>query len=495
MQQSSTILIVDDDPFGRDALGMILDSNGYQLVYAANGPEGICRAGEIVPDLILLDVMMPGMDGFEVCRRLRNDGVLAEVPVLMITALDDRTSRLRGIQAGADDFITKPIDSVELLARVQGITRLNRYRHLLNQRHRFEWVLDQTDDGYLALDEDDCIIYANPTARRYFETAGNGATLDGERFVTVVQKRYQCEPAAAWAQWALRPYRGGDSLYLIQPQLASSPPLWLKVAILDQASGGKSQRLVRVQDVSAQMETQQAMWAFQSTVRHKLNTPMHGMASCLDLLATQPIEDVDPEELRELIGWTQEAMQRLESSVASVLRHTQAPELVQWGDSFCLGQLAEMFHQITSSLDLMHVTFNTDVGLTQQAMAACRVQISQSALECVLVELVENAKKFHPEHDPMIAVTVQCATTANKSAAVKIAVADDGITLSPTQLENMWTPYYQGERNFTGEVPGMGLGLALVRSLLWQISGSCAAANRADGPGIVVEVTLPLCPA
>jgi putative two-component system response regulator len=81
---------------------------------------------EVIPDLILLDVMMPGMDGFEVCRRLRADSVLGEVPILMITALDDRSSRLQGIQAGADDFITKPIDSVELLARVQGITRLNR---------------------------------------------------------------------------------------------------------------------------------------------------------------------------------------------------------------------------------------------------------------------------------------------------------------------------------------------------------------------------------
>jgi DNA-binding response OmpR family regulator len=148
MQPCSTILIVDDDPFGRDALGMVLDSNGYNLVFAEDGPQGLNTADKVVPDLILLDVMMPGMDGFEVCRRLRADPTIGEVPILMVTALDDRTSRLRGIEAGADDFITKPIDAVELLARVQGITRLNRYRHLLNQRSRFEWVLDHADDGY-----------------------------------------------------------------------------------------------------------------------------------------------------------------------------------------------------------------------------------------------------------------------------------------------------------------------------------------------------------
>src|SRR4051794_24255179 len=111
MQPCSTILIIDDDPYGRDALGMVLDSHGYNLVYAQNGLEGIRIAADVVPDLILLDVMMPGMDGFEVLRRLRTHDLLGEVPVLMITALDDRGSRLGGIQAGADDFITKPIDS------------------------------------------------------------------------------------------------------------------------------------------------------------------------------------------------------------------------------------------------------------------------------------------------------------------------------------------------------------------------------------------------
>jgi two-component system, cell cycle response regulator len=491
MQQSSTILIVDDDPFGRDALGMVLDSYGYHLVYAANGPEGICTASEVVPDLILLDVMMPGMDGFEVCRRLRNDNVLAEVPVLMITALDDRNSRLQGIQAGADDFITKPIDSFELLTRVQGITRLNRYRHLVNQRHRFEWVLDQTVDGYVVLDEKDRIVYANPSSRRYFETVGDGKTLDGSSFIEVVQARYQCEPAMAWERWSKRPHSSEETLYLIQPQKASSPPLWLRVFILDQTSGKQSQRLLRVQDVSAHIGTQQAMWAFQSMVRHKLNTPMHGMTSCLDLLTSQPIADTDPAEISEIISWTQDAMQRLVSSVASVLRHTQVPELVQWGDNVSLSQLPEMFHQITSSLDLMHVTLIAKSGL-EPPIAECRVRISQTALECVFNELLENAKKFHPNHDPSVTIDLAYTTSAGGDRAVRIAVSDNGISLSPTQLEKMWTPYYQGEPTFTGEVSGMGLGLSLVRGLLWQIGGNCAAMNRADGPGIVVEVLLPI---
>jgi signal transduction histidine kinase len=130
----STVLIVDDDPIGRDAMDAMLSPEGYQLEYASNGPQALEKAGLLTPDLILLDVMMPEMDGLEVCRRLRATPRLAEVPVLMLTALDDRSAMLQGLEAGADDFLSKPVDRQELRARVRTITRLNRYRTLLQQR-------------------------------------------------------------------------------------------------------------------------------------------------------------------------------------------------------------------------------------------------------------------------------------------------------------------------------------------------------------------------
>jgi signal transduction histidine kinase len=138
VEQPSTILIVDDDHPTRTALEGLLSQGGYRLGLATSGREALDMATTLRPDLILLDVMMPGMDGFAVCRGLRADPVLAEVPVIMITALDDRDSRVEGIAAGADDFLSKPIDFVELEARVRTITRLNRYRRLLNERAQRE---------------------------------------------------------------------------------------------------------------------------------------------------------------------------------------------------------------------------------------------------------------------------------------------------------------------------------------------------------------------
>lgn len=134
MTDSSTILIVDDQLSVRNILQALLAKQGYNLAFANNGQEALSQAAELTPDLILLDVMMPDMDGFEVCERLRADPHLAEVPIMMITALDDPKSRLRGLQMGADDFVTKPFNGIELLARVRTTTRLNRYRRLLQER-------------------------------------------------------------------------------------------------------------------------------------------------------------------------------------------------------------------------------------------------------------------------------------------------------------------------------------------------------------------------
>jgi putative two-component system response regulator len=131
---SSTILIVDDDPAGRHTLESILDGQDYHLEMAENGLQALEKAVNFLPDVILLDVMMPGMDGFEVCQRIRNTPLLAEIPIIMLTALDDRKSLLDGLESGADDYITKPYDRHELRARLIGITRLNRYRKLLNER-------------------------------------------------------------------------------------------------------------------------------------------------------------------------------------------------------------------------------------------------------------------------------------------------------------------------------------------------------------------------
>jgi two-component system cell cycle response regulator len=131
---SARILVVDDIEANVRLLEAKLNAEYYDVFSATDGMSALAAAAEHRPDIILLDVMMPGLDGFEVCRRLKADPATRHIPVVLITALDGRQDRLTGLKAGADDFLNKPIDDVALFARVRSLTRLKMVIDELRQR-------------------------------------------------------------------------------------------------------------------------------------------------------------------------------------------------------------------------------------------------------------------------------------------------------------------------------------------------------------------------
>jgi class 3 adenylate cyclase len=118
------ILVVDDTPVNLKLLADLLTAKGYSIVTAASGAEALEKINGAVPDIVLLDVMMPGMSGYDVCRKIRENPATAMLPVVMVTALDPGQERVKGIDAGADDFLSKPINQPELLARVRSLMRV-----------------------------------------------------------------------------------------------------------------------------------------------------------------------------------------------------------------------------------------------------------------------------------------------------------------------------------------------------------------------------------
>ncbi len=118
------VLVVDDIPINVKLLATKLNAEYFDVVTAGNGLEAIAACERGLCDIVLLYVMMPDMDGFEVCRRLKNAPTTAHIPVVMITALDQPSDRLKGLDAGADDFLTKPVDDTALFARVRSLMRL-----------------------------------------------------------------------------------------------------------------------------------------------------------------------------------------------------------------------------------------------------------------------------------------------------------------------------------------------------------------------------------
>ncbi len=135
IQEQKKILIVDDQPYETLIIGNYLVEENYQVITANSGLDALDKIMINQPDMVLLDVMMPGMDGFEVCRRIKNDPQSVLMPVVLITALEGQSDRIEGIKAGADEFLSKPINREELLARVRSLLRYQQARKALESAH------------------------------------------------------------------------------------------------------------------------------------------------------------------------------------------------------------------------------------------------------------------------------------------------------------------------------------------------------------------------
>ena len=437
MKPINTILIVDDEPGARNILDALLSREGYQLEFASCGGEALEKVQTITPSLVLLDVMMPEMDGFEVCRKLRDTPALAEVPIILITALDDRESRLEGIRAGADDFLSKPFDREELRVRIRTILRLNRYRRLHNERAKFEWVIQHAKDGYLTINQHEEIVYANSHARLFLNLPPE-QELTALKFFDVIQQGYQLESKEAWASWpnsSNNPRQ--DVRYLVRPETITSEAFWLQVDVLN-------------------------------------------LPSSLEFLVQQ-VENLSKAEIFEFAQMSLASVRRLHGEIEDILQYLNAPSLVN-AEPFSLTELPHLLDEIGKSLAI-----SSCECVMHESIKNSWMSLSERAVELVFWEVLENSVKFHPTHAPQIRIEVE----PEKDQRICLRIADDGMSLSPAQLSQMWQPYYQGEKFLTGEEEGMGLGLTMVAAMLWEVSGICRSYNRTPAPGVVIELSVP----
>lgn len=478
-----TILIVDDEPTIREIIESILANKNYSLEYAANGRAALKQARALRPDLILLDLMMPDMDGMEVCQQIRKDPDLAEVPIVMITALDDRNLRIACLDAGADDFITKPFDSAELRARVGTIMRLNRYR-LLHERNLItSWITEQATDGYLQVHADDRILFANPRARFYLGLDIDQNKPIHESFMEIVSRQYTLRPESAWAGWTSFDMNVALDRYLVRPESNAAHEFWLETSVFETSpkEGLPRTRIIRLRDVTADVLNRRNTRSFGEAITHKIRTPVTHMVSSLDLLVRQAPK-LSPDQIAKFADTALHGAQRLYKTLDRILKYSNLRSAPDNADGFPLSELAEFVEKISIDIGLAHVT----VAVAEDARAA-RLTLPVQPLEVLFWELFDNSKKFHPAGWP----TVKVEALRKGPRQIALRISDDGISLSPKQLTIAMLPYYQGEKYFTGEAPGMGLGLPTVNTIVWGVGGDCRLFNRENGPGVIVELTLP----
>ncbi|WP_069471219.1 sensor histidine kinase [Candidatus Marithrix sp. Canyon 246] len=354
---------------------------------------------------------------------------------------------------------------------------IKKYRRLLTERVRFEWAVEQSNDGYLLLNNGNIIEYANSSARFYL---GLKDDLTPEGFFDYIEKQnLKCEPAAAWDSWPV-PNIGTLPRYLVRPESKQSAALWLQVNILEQPSDNINNQLVHLRDVSEHINLQQQVWSFQSMISHKLRAPLHGLVS-LQILEQK--DDLSSTEAKGLLKIAQDSAKRLRNQILEILRFMDSSKAIKYHDKFKLSDLSTLLTKIRTDLEIKTISIEIDKELEKKS-----ITLTYKALELIIRESFTNSKKFHPEENPAIEIAIH----AQDNNRIMLSITDNGNGLPNEELNKVWTPYYQSEKYFTGEVKGMGLGLAMISSIVWGNGGSCRLYNREDESGLIIELILPM---
>jgi K+-sensing histidine kinase KdpD len=300
----------------------------------------------------------------------------------------------------------------------------------------------------------------------------------GLPFTYVVERQYVPKPVEAWESWLNDP----APCFLIQPESPTARAVWVVLEALEPSIGVEYQRLVRLRDVTERMSIYQDMRRFHTVVAHKLRTPMSMLMMSMSIIKNQ-LEVLSPGEIKTMLGSAIKGTDRLAEEVRSILTYIDAPLALNLGTPMVLQGLPDMVKSVCANLNLTDIVFSLPTNLY-----ALTIAMTPDALEMILHELFENARKFHPTHEPQIEISIGQA----ESGFIQMRISDNGLTLSVEQLKWAWLPYFQGEKDFTGEIPGLGLGFPMVATLVWKAGGTINLRNRQGGPGAIIDMRIPL---
>ncbi|MFQ5839992.1 MAG: response regulator [Candidatus Methylomirabilales bacterium] len=450
MPPTGTILVVDDDPQNLELMQALLERHGYQVVTAASGHEALDQVRGAQPDLVLLDIMMPVLNGLEVCRRLRSEPETRFLPVIMVTSLDDMQDRLEGIEAGADDYLTKPINRDELLARVRAILKLGYYRHLVAEQERFKRVIANLRDGIVVVDRDGMIAHLNHAAVTLLNLPAEG--WHTVHFATHLATHFSLtEPVEVLLQEreVFEVSRPGDRFPLF---------LSLRVSRTRDREGAVEATAVVVQDVTEERSEARLKGDFLSLVSHKFKTPLTVIGGYLSCFAEGILGALTPEQQR-VIGQMQEKGEELEALVEKLLTFTTIAR-AEFGVPSEPVPLLALIGWARDRVALRYPDRPVRFEIPEDTEGVV-VPGDSRLLILVWENLVENAVKFNDKPEAIVQVGWRLLPEG-----VECSVTDNGPGIPHEAFSKIFETFQQVERDFTGSVEGPGIGLALVRRIV-----------------------------
>jgi PAS domain S-box-containing protein len=521
------ILIVDDEPYNREVLSVMLTPEHLQVRTADSGQEALDMVAVEAPDLILLDVMMPGMDGNLVVAALKRDPVTRHIPVIMVTALNDRAARMLALDAGAEDFLTKPVDRADVCARVRNLLRLKAYgdhydsysqalegqvllrmaalverTKLLDQQAAAlteqAALLDLAQDAIVVRDMNHRIQSWNRGAEFMYGWTSEDAvgTNAFELLQTELPEPLDTIQAALlrdnrWQGEAIQHVRDGtraivDSRWALQRGPDGEA---LRVLSIDNDITERKHADVQLRGLTEREHTSQEQMRFKdeflSHVSHELRSPLTAIKQFTTILLGGLAGRLNDAQ-REYQQIVLKNVGQLQSMIDDLLEVTQ----LETGQLSVALETTSLGDAVRDTLDTLRetarakdITVLADLPSDLPAVRADRTRLRQ-----ILIILIDNAIKF-TNHGG--AVTIRADRFGDDPRFLLIDVRDTGCGISPTACAHIFERLYQGDQPAQAGRKGLGLGLYICRQLVTRHGGRIWVTSH-PGQGSTFSLTLPV---
>jgi PAS domain S-box-containing protein len=495
------VLMVDDTPANIDVLRKVLSIEGYRLSFANSGEKALKIVERAIPDLILLDVMMPGMDGFETCRHLKSDEKTQDIPIIFITAKTDMEDLVEGFKAGAVDYITKPFRQEEVCMRVR--THLQT-RILMTQREsllqniqaneeRFRLLANWSPVGIFQVDHEGKLTYTN---KKWHDILGrvDFQVIDETWLNAVVYEEDRSLVQQTWLN-SLQSQQG----YALKFRLAttSGGTRWVHVQTTPLFSGNQELTgfIGTIEDISEFKLTEQQMLSakesaeaiakakaeFLSGMTHELRTPLNAIIGYSEMLS----EDASGEGYGEDLEKITSASKYLLNLINNVLdlSKVEANRMTVYLEEF---NIPLLINEVVSTIQPLVNKNNNELEVIlspeAQTMYADATKVRQ-----ILYNLLSNACKFTKAGK----IVLQVQTVMQESVNfIRFSVTDTGIGLTDEQLEKLFQKYAQADASIARDYGGTGLGLVLTQQFCNMMGGSVHVTSK-HGSGSEFAILLP----
>ncbi len=493
------IFVIDDDPIQISLLTNILKLEDYEIIGYQDNHKVLIDAARIMPDLILLDLVMPHMDGFEICRQLKSNAQTRDIPVIFVTATTDQNTESQGFKLGAVDYITKPFNPVVIQARVRTHIELKRHRDFLEQavrdrtaerdksRQQFQDLVEKSLVG-IAIVQNERLAYQNPELARIVPDLGEKIQTRNFEFIhpdhlpqllNIYQNFIDGQTSNVETDFRMASKGGGRG-----PDFK-----WFNCRASAFTYQGQEAILINLVDITHTKELEKlllnrnkmaSLGRIASGMAHEIRNPLTGITSYLytleQLCDSKTLLPKDIALMKEIVGQLKLASHKVDSVIKRVLDFSRptAPRMALVDINQCLNNVIKL-----TAVTMRKAGIQVDTSLAPNLP---RCHGDMALMEQVFLNLTQNAARTLKKATGVKTIAINSYTVDNQ---IHIAVADSGPGVPDELKDKIFDPF------FTTNPDGSGIGLSIAQRIVTDHNGSLTVSAAKLG-GALFTVSLPI---